>query len=78
MQIQQDRYYRPAEVASFLGCGKTNVYDLIAHRDLACTRIGAGNGGVRVKGSALLEFLASRTEGGPTPKGKFKYLRKLA
>jgi len=77
MQINPDRYYRPSEVASVLGCGKTNVYDLIAHRDLACTRIGAGNGGIRIHGAALLEFLRSRTEGGPTPKIKLKNLRNL-
>jgi hypothetical protein len=53
------------------------VYDLIAHRDLACTRIGAGNGGIRIHGAALLEFLRSRTEGGPTPKIKLKNLRNL-
>lgn len=72
----EDTIYTPAEVAARLRCSKTNVYDLIAGRDLAVTRIGAGKAGMRITGSALAAFLQSRTTGGPTAKGKIKYLRR--
>ncbi len=76
--INPDTLYVPAEVAGMLRCGKTNVYDLIKSGDLAVTKIGAGSAGMRVKGSALQAFLEARTEGGPKPKGRFKFLKGLS
>jgi len=75
MNIEPDRLYLVAEVADILRCGRTNVYDLLSEGALARTTIGAGKRGMRVRGSDLLAFLDSRREGGPSPKGAFKYLR---
>jgi excisionase family DNA binding protein len=73
--IEPNAIYTVAEVAARLRCGKTNVYDLISQRDLAVIRIGAGRGGIRVMGSDLLAFLASRREGGAEPKKKYRHLQ---
>jgi hypothetical protein len=75
MNIEPDRLYLVAEVAGILRCGKTNVYDLLGERALARTTIGAGKRGMRIRGSDLLAFLDARREGGPSPKGAFKYLK---
>jgi hypothetical protein len=40
------------------------------------TKGGAGRKGLRVRGSALLEFLGSRTDGGPKPMMTYKHLAK--
>lgn len=74
-RIEMDALYKPAVVASFLSCGKTNVYELLNSGELARTRIGAGISGVRVKGSDIAAFIDSRREGGPQPRGTFKYLK---
>jgi excisionase family DNA binding protein len=75
MGIEPDRLYLVAEVAGILRCGKTNVYDLLNEGSLARTAIGAGNKGMRVRGSDLLAFLDARREGGPIARGSFKYLK---
>jgi predicted DNA-binding transcriptional regulator AlpA len=74
-RIDPLRLYEPAEVAAMLGCSRTNVYDLMMAGDLAKRAIGAGKKGFKVMGSDILAFLDSRKEGGPSPKGSFKYLR---
>jgi hypothetical protein len=74
MSIEPDRLYLVAEVAAILRCGKTNVYDLLGEGSLARTTIGVGSKGLRVRGSDLLAFLDARRDGGPSPKGSFKYL----
>jgi hypothetical protein len=78
MNIEPDRLYLVAEVADILRCGKTNVYDLLGEGSLARTTIGAGKKGLRVRGSDLLAFLDARREGGPSPRGSFKYLKAKA
>jgi excisionase family DNA binding protein len=67
-RIDPDQFYTVAEAAALLGCGKTNVYDLLLSGELAKTCIGAGKKGLRVRGSDLLQFLDSRREGGPAPR----------
>jgi excisionase family DNA binding protein len=76
LHIEPDVLYSVTEVASFLGCGKSNAYELLLSGELAKTPIGAGRKGLRVRGSDLLHFLDSRREGGPAPQGSFKYLAK--
>lgn len=73
--IDKDCLYTPTEVATWLRCGKSNVYDLMLSGDLASTRVGAGKAGKRVRGSDIAAFLEERTEGGPSPKGTFRYLK---
>jgi excisionase family DNA binding protein len=68
-------FYRPKEVAAILNCSQTNVYDLMRSGQLARTKIGAGKTGFRVRGSDLMNFIEQNTEGGPSPKMSFKYLR---
>jgi excisionase family DNA binding protein len=75
LPVDQDSLYTVAEVAERLRCGKTNVYDLVDERALAVIRVGAGKGGLRVRGSDLLAFLDSRKTGGPKPAFEFKNLR---
>lgn len=75
-RIEPDVLYSVAEVAAYLGCGKSNAYDLLLSGDLAKTPIGAGRKGLRVRGSDLLRFLDTRREGGPAPQGSFKHLAK--
>ena len=75
MTIEPDRVYLPTEVAAILRCGRANVYNLMAAGAIASTAVGAGNKGKRVTGRAILAFLEDRTEGGPQPKGTFKFLR---
>lgn len=75
MGIGPDRLYLVAEVADILRCGKTNVYDLLEKGALARTNVGAGHKGLRVRGSDLLAFLDDRREGGPSPRGSFRFLR---
>lgn len=75
-RLDNDRLYVPVEVAAFLRCGKTNVYDLLTAGDLAVTRVGAGKKGLRVRGSDLRAFLDDRKNGGPSPTGNFKHLGK--
>jgi len=74
--VDPDGLYTPTEVATWLRCGKTNVYDLMTQGELASTRVGAGKAGLRVRGSSLIAFLDERTDGGPSPRGKFKFLGK--
>ena len=74
--VDPEFLYTPPEVATWLRCGKTNVYDLMNRGDLASTRVGAGRAGLRVRGSSLIAFLDERTDGGPSPRGTFKYLAK--
>jgi hypothetical protein len=74
-KIDPDTLYTAAEILVFLKCGPANVYDLLRSGDLAVTKIGAGKGGLRVKGSDLSAFLESRRSGGPRPKSAFKYLK---
>lgn len=74
-RIEPDRLYEPEEAAAIIGCGRTNIYNLWLSGDLAKTVIGAGKKGMRVMGSDLTAFLESRKEGGPKPKGSFKYLK---
>jgi Helix-turn-helix domain len=76
-RIEPDVLYSVTEVARFLGCGKSNAYDLLLSGDLAKTPIGAGRKGLRVRGSDLLHFLDSRREGGPAPRGSFKHLARF-
>src|SRR4051812_32914291 len=73
--LEPTTLYTMAEVAERLRCGKTNVYDLVDEKALAVVRVGAGNGGLRVRGSDLIDFLDSRREGGPSPRGRFKHLK---
>jgi excisionase family DNA binding protein len=73
--VEPDCLYTPAEVATWLRCGKTNVYDLMTGGEIASTRIGCGKKGLRIKGSSITAFLDERTEGGPSPKSSFKYLK---
>jgi excisionase family DNA binding protein len=73
--IEPNAIYSMTEVAALLKCGKSNVYDLASQGDLAVVRIGAGRGGIRVMGSDLLAFLASRREGGAEPKKKYRHLQ---
>jgi excisionase family DNA binding protein len=73
--VDPDLLYTMAEVAERLRCGKTNVYGLVDEKALAVIRVGAGKGGLRVKGSDLQAFLDSRKTGGPKPEFKFKNLR---
>jgi hypothetical protein len=75
-RLDDDRLYFPAEVAAFLRCGKTNVYDLLTAGDLAVTRIGAGRKGLRVRGADIRAFLDDRKDGGPRPAGSFRHLSK--
>ena len=75
MPIEPTAIYTVAEIADRLRCSKTNVYDLIGQKELAVVRIGAGRGGIRVMGSDLLAFLASRREGGAEPKKKYRHLQ---
>lgn len=74
MTIEADKLYVPKEVAEFLRCGTTNVYDLATAKAVAVTRIGVGKGGLRIKGSDLLEFLDARRTEGPQPKTGYKLL----
>jgi excisionase family DNA binding protein len=74
-RIEPDVLYTVAEASRLLGCGGVNVYNLLDSGDLARTRIGAGRKGFRVRGSDLLAFLEARREGGPQPRGGFKYLK---
>lgn len=74
--IDPNYLYTPDEIAKWLRCGKSNVYGLMTRGELACTRIGSGNGGIRVRGSDINLFLEERTSGGPSPKTNFKYLAK--
>jgi hypothetical protein len=76
-RIEPDVLYTPSEVGDLLGCSRTNAYDLLMSGELAKTCIGAGKKGIRVMGSDILAFLESRKEGGPSPKGSFKYLKGL-
>jgi excisionase family DNA binding protein len=73
--IEPTAIYTVSEVSARLRCSKTNVYDLASQGDLAVVRIGAGRGGIRVMGSDLLAFLASRREGGAEPKKKYRHLQ---
>jgi excisionase family DNA binding protein len=73
-RIEPDVLYTVTHAADFLGCGKTNVYELLLTGEMARTRVGAGKKGLRVRGSDLLLFLDSRREGGPAPRGTFKHL----
>lgn len=72
--IDPDTLYLVAEVATLLRCKKTNIYDLLRKGGLAKTCVGVDRGGLRVMGSDLLAFLASRREGGPESRGTFKFL----
>jgi excisionase family DNA binding protein len=76
MSIEENALYTPAEVAGLLRCGKSNVYNLISRGEIAVTRVGAGKACLRVRGSGVLAFLESRTEGGPRPLGEFEHLGK--
>lgn len=72
--LEPDRIYTIAEVAAWLRCSSTNVYDLMSAGELAFTRIGAGRKGFRVRGSDLLSFLDARKEGGPRPAPRYARL----
>lgn len=74
MVIEENAVYKPDEVAKLLRCGRSNVYELMALGKIATTSVGAGMKGKRIMGSAVLAFLEARTEGGPQPRGTFKYL----
>ncbi len=74
VRIDPDLIYTATETAAILCCSKTNVYNLMLSGELARTSVGAGKKGLRVRGSDLLHFLDSRREGGPAPRGDFKYL----
>lgn len=74
-EIRPNALYTALEAAELLRCGKTNIYDAWQSGELAVINIGVGKKGKRVKGSHLLEFLDSRTEGGPRPKMAFKRLK---
>lgn len=76
LPVNPDKLYKANEVASFLSCSTQNVYDLMTRREIATTRVGANNKGLRVRGAALIAFLDERTDGGPRPTGKFKHLAK--
>lgn len=76
--IDPGRLYSVQEAADILCVKKTTAYALIGDGDLA--RIVVGRKGralaaIRVQGSDLIEFLASRRSGGPAPKTSFKRLR---
>jgi hypothetical protein len=73
--LEPDYLYVPSEVADYLRCGKANVYNLMSTGALAVTKIGAGSKGLKVKGSDILLFLDDRKEGGPSPKGNYKFLK---
>lgn len=73
--IRSDFLYTPGEVALLLRCGKTNVYELMIRGDLASTKVGAGNKGLRIRGADITAFLDSRTGGGPAPQMSFKRLK---
>jgi hypothetical protein len=77
-RIEPTKLYEPTEVAALLGCSRTNVYDLMMAGDLARRAIGAGKKGFKVMGSDILEFLDARKEGGPSPRGSFRYLNRRA
>jgi hypothetical protein len=77
-RIDPAALYTPSEVALLLRCSRTNAYDLLMSGELAKRPIGAGKKGFRVLGSDILAFLESRKEGGPSPKGSFKYLGRPA
>lgn len=75
--INPDCLYTPAEVATWLRCGKTNVYELMLGGELASTRVGSGKAGKRIRGSDIAAFLDERTDGGPGSRGDFKFLKAL-
>lgn len=54
-----DRLLTVAEVAEVLGCGKTNAYNLCHAKGFPALRVGAGKGrgGIRVRYSALMDWL---------------------
>jgi excisionase family DNA binding protein len=70
--VEPDRLYQVQDVAGYLGCGKTNVYDLIATRKLGVIRVGKGSKGYRVRGSDLLAFMDASRQGGPKPRMSLK------
>ncbi len=78
MTIEPSAIYTPSQACEHLTCSLSNVYDLISSGQLARVAIGAGKKGYRILGSDLLLFLESRREGGPQPKGTFKYLGRSA
>jgi Helix-turn-helix domain len=63
--IQPSALYKIEAVSKLLGCGKTNVYDLVNSRALAHVPIGSGKKGIRIQGSDILSFIQSRKVGGP-------------
>jgi hypothetical protein len=75
--IDPELLYKVQDVAEFLLCGKTTVYDLIGSGQLAVTLIGSGRKGMRVRGEDLIRFLDDRRAGGPGPRTKFKYLKNI-
>ncbi len=72
--IHPEAYYTVREAAERIRCKDANLYQLIANKDLAVTRVGAGKRGLRVQGADLIAFLASRREGGPQPRMALKRL----
>ena len=74
-RIDPDELYTPREAAERLRCSQENVYGLLESGELAVTRTGVGGKGYRVHGADLQAFLDARREGGPRPKGNFKYLK---
>ena len=74
MTIDPNAIYTVSEAADLLRCGLANLYALVGTEALAAIRIGAGNGGIRIRGDDLLTFLASRRVGGPKSKMALKRL----
>lgn len=73
-EINPKELYTVKEVAEFLKCGKSTVYNLVGSGALAVTKIGAFGAGVRVQGSDLEAFLGSRKTGGPQTKMSYSRL----
>jgi excisionase family DNA binding protein len=53
------KYLKTRDVAEFLNCSISLVYDLIASEKLGHVRIGQGRGGIRVSDNDLQAFLES-------------------
>lgn len=54
------------EVAKRMRMSARTVYRLIASRQLESTRVGIGQGGIRVRPAAVTDFLERRTQAAET------------
>ena len=64
--MADDEWLLVTEVAKRMRVSARTVYRLVAAKQLASTRVGVGQGGIRVKPNAVTEFLQRREQAAET------------